>query len=179
MDNREKLELLRQTVLAAAQRSAEETEAETKKIIEDTVSAEKKRLSDELRSRDEKELVTKDAKLRKNILVKREAYMRELFSELENRLAAFRKSDGYGEYLKKAYEAAVKEFGIPDVAYCAKGEKELCKNILPELSFEEDSSVRLGGVIFGKGNLLLNLSFDNRVEKERTDFINGGKLRLE
>lgn len=82
MDNREKLELLRQTVLAAAQRSAEETEAETKKIIEDTVSAEKKRLSDEiaeiksmsydeLRSRDEKELVTKDAKLRKNILVKR------------------------------------------------------------------------------------------------------------
>lgn len=41
MDNREKLELLRQTVLAAAQRSAEETEAETKKIIEDTVSAEK------------------------------------------------------------------------------------------------------------------------------------------
>ena len=116
MDNREKLELLRQTVLAAAQRSAEETEAETKKIIEDTVSAEKKRLSDEiseiksmsydeLRSRDEKELVTKDAKLRKNILVKREVYMRELFSELENRLAAFRKSDGYGEYLKKAYEA--------------------------------------------------------------------------
>ena len=102
MDNREKLELLRQTVLAAAQRSAEETEAETKKIIEDTVSAEKKRLSDEiseiksmsydeLRSRDEKELVTKDAKLRKNILVKREAYMRELFSELENRLAAFRR----------------------------------------------------------------------------------------
>ena len=48
MDNREKLELLRQTVLAAAQRSAEETEAETKKIIEDTVSAEKKRLSDEI-----------------------------------------------------------------------------------------------------------------------------------
>ena len=190
MDNREKLELLRQTVLAAAQRSAEETEAETKKIIEDTVSAEKKRLSDEiseiksmsydeLRSRDEKELVTKDAKLRKNILVKREAYMRELFSELENRLAAFRKSDGYGEYLKKAYKAAVKEFGIPDVAYCAKGEKELCKNILPELSFEEDSSVRLGGFIFGKGNLLLDFSFDNRVEKERTDFINGGKLRLE
>ena len=105
--------------------------------------------------------------------------MRGLFSELENRLVAFRKSDGYGEYLKKAYEAAVKEFGIPDVAYCAKGEKELCKNILPELSFEEDSSVRLGGVIFGKGNLLLDLSFDNRVEKERTDFINGGKLRLE
>ena len=34
-------------------------------------------------------------------------------------------------------------------------------------------------IIFGKGNLLLNLSFDNRVEKERTDFINGGKLRLE
>ena len=47
MDNREKLELLRQTVLAAAQRSAEETEAETKKIIEDTVSAENKRVSDE------------------------------------------------------------------------------------------------------------------------------------
>lgn len=190
MDNREKLELLRETVLAAAQRSAEETEAETKRIIEDTVSSEKKRLSDEiaeiksmsydeLRNRDEKELIAKDSKLKKNLLVRREEYMRELFAELESRLIGFCKTDGYEKYLKRAYSTAVDKFGKPDIAYCAKGEKELCQAVISEIPFEEDSSLRLGGVIFGKANLLLDLSFDSRVEKEKEFFINGGNLRFE
>ena len=190
MDNREKLELLRDTVLAAAQRSAEETEAQTKKLIGDTVASEKKRLADEIaeiktisydetRARDEKDLIAKEAKLKKSFLVRREKYMNELFSELEKKLTEFRSTEKYGEYLKNAYESAVKDFGAPDIAYCMKDENELVASVFPSLSVEEDDSVKLGGIIFRKGNLLLDFSFNSRLEKERSDFINSGKLRSE
>ena len=190
MDNREKLELLRDTVLAAAQRSAEETEAQTKKLIGDTVASEKKRLAneiaeiktisyDETRARDEKDLIAKEAKLKKSFLVRREKYMNELFSELEKKLTEFRSTEKYGEYLKNAYESAVKEFGVPDLAYCMKDENELVASVFPSLSVEEDNSVKIGGIIFRKGNLLLDFSFNSRLEKERSDFINSGKLRSE
>lgn len=190
MDNREKLELLRNTVLAAAQRSAEETEAQTKKLIGDTVASEKKRLADEIaeiktmsydetRVRDEKDLIAKEAKLKKSFLVRREKYMNELFSDLEKELTEFRSTEKYGEYLKNAYESAVQEFGAPDLAYCMKDEKELVASVFPSLSVEEDDSVKLGGIIFRKGNLLLDFSFNSRLEKERSDFINSGKLRSE
>lgn len=191
MDNREKLELLRNTVLAAAQQAAEETEAQTKKMRDETVAAEKKRLEDEiaeiksmsydeLRAKDEKELISKEAKMKKNLLVRREEYMTELFSELETKLSDFRKTEEYGDYISKAFSLAENEFGAaPDFAYCRKGERDFFEKRLPSTEIREDSSVTLGGVIFGKGNLLLDFSFDNRVAKEKSDFINGGKLRLE
>ena len=45
MDNREKLELLRDTVLAAAQRSAEETEAQTDKVVKSVASKKTEKVS--------------------------------------------------------------------------------------------------------------------------------------
>jgi len=98
----------------------------------------------------------------------------EVFDACKLRLKKFTQSDKYFDKLKKSLNHASKILGDSFNALVRKEDikrvKELQESLFPSVSFFEDDSIKLGGFIFKKGNIVLDDSFDYSLKRQRKFF---------
>ncbi len=113
----------------------------------------------------------------RNVLLRRGQLADEVFRRVTEKLAAFRRSSEYPEWLKKAVEQCRKKYperraevrlAPEDMKYAAALGCEA----------QEDRSIALGGVIVGFEGVgaVIDCTFDSMFENERAEFSNNKEL---
>ena len=112
-----------------------------------------------------------DAK--KEVLKHREELTDRVFDAVRSRIAEYRGSADYAVHLKKLISESSPEDG--DTVYLAEDDmklSELLKKDFPQINFESDEQIRLGGaaVYSKKGGTIADKTFDAAVDELRKDF---------
>ncbi|MBR6101370.1 MAG: hypothetical protein IKP95_02990 [Ruminococcus sp.] len=187
-DEIEKLRRFKQAVLAETdaqvERMLEEARAEHDAVIKAAkADAERKlnALREDINSRAEqqltRELSTAELTEQRKVLLRREELADSVFDLVREKLAAFRASDKYVDWLCKNVKSASERFEG------CEAEVAVSPDDLPRVSGRlknavADPSITLGGaaVRFSERGVLLDLSFDSLLERERAEFCRNAGL---
>lgn len=118
-----------------------------------------------------RELSADQMRLRKEISGQQEHYREQLFSEVSEKLSAFRKTDAYLELLKRQIEEIRTLSGGEDYEVCVGAEDQA---LLPQLPAGTGCSEEtlVGGVmgVIPAKNILIDHSFRTRLQEEKRAF---------
>lgn len=188
MDNRTKIQLLKKNVTVLAEQEATKIEESAKEIVKSRFLEEQQRLDQEvkeltqvrereLKDQINRQLSQKTGAYRQDILKAREQYIDDIFQKVQTKLADFRNSPEYKEYLKKNILQAENEIGPILKVYVSEVDLEL----LAECGFNEgrfqisaDDSIRLGGLIIECQGKIVDSTFDAKLRSERKNFVSSG-----
>ena len=105
----------------------------------------------------------------------------EVFDLCKSRLEEFTQSEKYFSKLKCSFERASKVLGNSFEALVRKEDidrVEELRELFPSISISEDISIRFGGIIFRRGNVVLDDSFDCSLKKQRKFFLDKFSYKL-
>lgn len=188
MDNRTKIQLLKKNVTVLAEQEAAKIEESAKEIVKSRFLEEQQRLDQEvkeltqvrereLKDQMNRQLSQKTGAYRQDILKAREQYIDDIFQKVQTKLADFRNSPEYKEYLKKNILQAENEIGPILKVYVSESDLE----ILAECGFNggrfqafADDSIRLGGLIIECQGKIVDSTFDAKLRSERKNFVSSG-----
>lgn len=182
--NTEKLHRFAEAVNADVDRQVKEilSDAETKRrtIIEDanarSAETAEKYYSDNIKKvsgKYLKEASKLELDSKKDVLRHREELTDKVFAAVAERLGEYRRSADYAVHIKKLIADCSPEAG--DSVYLSPDDiklTDLLKKDFPDVQFESDEHIRLGGVsVFSKkGGTIADKTFDAAVSELRRDF---------
>lgn len=182
-DEAVKLRRFRDAVTADAREQAEEmlskAKAESEEIRQkarEDAQRERAHLEEQINERAEA-ILSKDisqARLasQRKVLLKREELADGVFDTVREKIAAFRKSGEYKDWLIDTVSACVRKYPS------ANSEVHASPEDAPLIFAEPDETIRLGGVCvyFKEMGIVLDCTLDTRLEHERKSFSKLGEL---
>ncbi|MBR1392753.1 MAG: V-type ATP synthase subunit E [Ruminococcus sp.] len=182
-DEAVKLRRFRDAVTADAREQAEEmlskAKAESEEIRQKAradAQRERAHLEEQINERAEA-ILSKDisqARLasQRKVLLKREELADGVFDTVREKIAAFRKSGEYKDWLIDTVSACVRKYPS------ANSEVHASPEDAPLIFAEPDETIRLGGVCvyFKEMGIVLDCTLDTRLEHERKSFSKLGEL---
>jgi len=190
MDDKEKLAKLRDTVLEEAEKEAAELiepaqrqNNEILKCEEEKLAAEVKEyiLSNSVRIKSEtgKKIAQVSIDGKKELLCEREKYIRIIFTDVENKLKAFTDSDKYDQYLKRIYMDVADTLGGITHLQAAPCDVDRMRAIAPNTEITGAKRIRIGGLIAENGNLMIDYTFDKKLQTEMDKFTSNSMFMIE
>ena len=164
-----------------------ESEEEKKKIIKKSNDTFTKRAYNDVKDNARKSsgkyaLIANKAEFEahKDILRYRDTLVQKLFSEVEDKLSEFRKTDDYKVFLQKSLETEEKSDDM--IVYLMPDDMKY-KDFLSEtadVEFKTDSSIKLGGlsVCYPDKSVIVDKTFDTLLIDEKRNFASGDTLVL-
>lgn len=164
-----------------------ESEEEKKKIIKKSNDTFTKRAYNDVKDNAKKSsgkyaLVANKAEFEahKDILRYRDTLVQKLFSEVQDKLSEFRKSDEYRAFLEKSLECEEKS---DDMIVYLMADDMKYKDFLTKIAdveFRMDSSIKLGGlsVCYPDKSVIIDKTFDTLLSDEKRIFASGDTLVL-
>ena len=188
-DNRMKVffNAVKAQVDSATNEIIRESETEKKRIIKKANDKSTKRAYDDVQNTAKKSggkyslMANKfELEAQKDVLRHRNSLIDKLFSEIEDKISEFRKTDDYFNLLVKSLESenmsdnAVVYLMPDDMKYVEKLSK------LTKAEFKPDSSIRLGGlsVLYPDESVISDKTLDTLLKEEKKHFASSGKLML-
>lgn len=197
----EKLAEFSAAVLAEAQRKRAELEAENEEIKSrkiDSVQDEYLNKAygiiqsgiSEIRKADNERVLSAQNASRRELLLKRESIIDEVFNKAAEKLRAFTQTEAYTEWLEKKLIQSVRLAGKGDKVVYARQEDaaavtEAIAKIPAEngsIAFEKsENSVLWGGIKLKNtvSNILIDYSFEELLASARADFLQKSGLRID
>ena len=161
-----------------------EAEKQSKEIVENARAASVRRSKlrlRELETQSEQRLrrEVSAAKLdsQRRVLIKREQLADGVFEDVKRRLAEFRDSKAYTEWLAGAVKSCTAKYPGAKAEVClAPADMKYADSL--GVSVTEDCSIELGGVSvrFEEQGVVLDCTFDSMLERERADFCNNKEI---
>lgn len=146
-------------------------------------NAEYEVVKEQYRQERNKEFTSVAAGVRRELLAYREELVDGMFKKVEERLVAFRQSEGYTPWAVKALlrHKGLVETGASLTVYLRSGDEALKEALSKEiegLSFETDGDIRLGGIKISDGHRLFDETLDGRLREEKERFYETSGLYL-
>ena len=109
----------------------------------------------------------------RKIYEKKNRIEKEIFDDCESRIKKFTESDEYKIKLKKSVDSASKFLGTPMKIFVRERDFEVL-NSISDISENVDISIskgiKQGGLIFQRGNMVLDDTYDTRIANQRKLF---------
>ena len=187
----EKLERFRQAVFDEADQKAREiTEAAELEYKNRLDEAQSTAAESEQNAKKEADRAMQDKQLReisaqrigsqRNVLIHREELIERVFSNVREKLAAFRKSADYKAYLKQKAALAWSEYPeFKGTAYLSPEDMKYA-DVFDSFEVRERDGIELGGVliVYDAQGIALDHTFDSAFEEQRALFSNRSELAL-
>ena len=145
-------------------------------IAEENNRTARSRIRDEAEQRLRREISAAKLEMQRQVLIRREELADEVFSEVREKLAAFRSTDEYRKWLADTVKKCADKYpGKKAVIRLAPADMKLC----PEgVHADADKTILLGGTIVGfeGSGIVLDCTFDSQFEAERAAFCNNREL---
>ena len=113
----------------------------------------------------------------RSVLRKRSELAEGVFEKVKTRLAEFRRSSAYADWLKKAVSSAQEKYPGKK-AFIRLAPEDMKYADALDLPADEDASILLGGVTVGFEGIsaVIDCTFDAMLEKERSEFSSNSGL---
>lgn len=164
-----------------------DSEEEKKKIVKKANDTFTKRAYDDVKDNAKKSsgkyaLIANKAEFEahKEILKYRNSLVDKLFSEVEDKLSEFRKTDEYKAFLEKSLENEKKSDDM--IVYLMSDDMKYKDSLakIADVEFKVDTSIKLGGlsVCYPDELIIIDKTFDTLISDEKRIFASSGILML-
>lgn len=142
---------------------------ESKKRIKSDSEHEKQYEITKIKTQTNREISRLVSESRKEVADKRNNITKQVFSEAENELAAFTKTEKYADFLSMSAAKIKSALGEDNLTlFLREEDMKYCEKIAEETkcTFEIDNTIRIGGLKGKRGNTVADDSLDERLESQ-------------
>lgn len=138
--------------------------------------------------KDNEKILQAELEAKRKLFLKREELIKDIFSEAENRLGEFKKTEEYAQWFEKKAVYAIKNAGDGrKTVYASEADKELAEQLAALSECADCEWVYLPSNEFGggvrvkndEGGILIDYSFEELLSEQKSEFLKKSGLVIE